>query len=110
MSVPVQFEESEAEREAKKIIPKRLFKGTLSLETFRLLLGEEEYNWYRELMEKDLDFGKKIAEIINYMDGKRTLHEILRAVSAEYSEITAEKGLKIFQDFERTKLATNVFV
>lgn len=110
VSVPVQLEESEAEREAKKIIPKRLFKGTLSLETFRLLLGEEEYNWYRELMEKDSDLDKKIAEIINYMDGKRTLHEILRAVSAEYTEITMEKGLKIFQDFERAKLATNVVV
>jgi len=106
VSVPVQLEESEGEREAKKIIPKRLFKGTLSLETFRLLLGEEEYNWYEEQIEKDLDFRKKIAEIINYMNGERTLHEILRAVSAEYTETTAEQGLRLLHDLEKTKLAT----
>jgi hypothetical protein len=106
VSVPVQLEESEAERKAKKIIPKRLFKGTLSLETLKLLLGEEEYNWYAEHIEKDQDFDKKIAEIINYMNGKRTLLEILRAVSAEYTEITVEEGLKIFQDFEKLKLTT----
>jgi len=106
VSVPVKLEVSEAEREAKKIIPKRLFKGTLSLESFRLLLGEEEYNWYEEQIEKDLDFEKKIAEIINYMNGRRSLHEILRAVSAEYTEITAEQGLKLLLDLEKTKFVT----
>jgi len=106
VSVPVQLEESEAEREARTIIPKRLFKGTLSLETLKLLLGEEEYNWYQGQMEKDSDFDKKMAEIINLMNGKRTLHEILRAVSAEYTEITAENGLKILRDFEKTELTT----
>jgi len=106
VSVQVLMEESEAEREAKKIIPKRLFKGTLSLDTFRILLGEEEYNWYQEQMETDQDFYKKIAEIVNYMNGKRTLQEILRAVSAEYTETTAEQGQKILQDLEKTRLTT----
>jgi len=106
VSVPVSLQESEAETEAKKIIPKRLFKGTLSLETLRLLLGEEEYKWYEEQIEKDPDFDKKIAEIINYMNGKTKLQEILRAVSAEYSETKAEQGLKFFHDLERTKLTT----
>jgi len=106
VSVPVRLEESEAEREAKKIIPKRLFKGTLSLETLRLLLGEEEYSWYEEQIEKDIDFKKKIAEIINYMNGKRNLHEILRAVSTEYTETPAEQGLKILHDLEKTGFTT----
>jgi len=106
VSVPVKLEESDVEREAKKIIPKRLFKGTLSLETLRLLLGEEEYGWYEEQIEKDQDFRKKIAEIINHMNGKTTLHEILRAVTAEYTETTAEQGLKIVHDLEKTRLTT----
>jgi len=106
VSVPVELKESQAEREAKKIVPKRLFKGTLSLETLRLLIGEEEYNWYEEQVEKDQDFKKKIAEIINHINGKTTLHQILNAVSAEYTPTTAEQGLKLLVDLEKTKLTT----
>jgi len=106
VSVPVQLKESEAEREAKQIIPVRLFKGTLSMETLKLQLGEEEYNWYLDQAQKDQDLNKKIAEIINHMNGKRTLHEILRAVSAEYTETTPEQGLKLIHDLEKIKLAT----
>jgi len=108
VSVPFELEESEAENEAKRIVPKRLFRGTLYLETFRLLLGEEKYNWYQEQIEKDLDFKKKIAQIINYMNEKNSLLEILKMVSAEYTEITAEQGLKILQDLEKTKLTTRL--
>jgi len=109
-AVPAHLEELEAEKEARKILPKRMFKGTLSTETFRLLLGEEEYNWYREQGEKDPDFNKKVAGIINYMNGKRSLHEILEAVSAEYSEVTAEQGIRLLQDLEKTSLATRLDV
>jgi aminopeptidase YwaD len=104
VSVPARLEESKAKTEAKRIVPRRLFKGTLSLETLRLLLGEEEYSWYQEQIEKDLDFKKKIAEIVNYINGKNTLQEILKAVSAEYTYIAAEQGLKIVRDLERVKL------
>ena len=90
---PVQLEETEPEKEAKRLVPKRLFKGSLSMDTFRKLLGEEEYKWYREIEEKDRDFGTKADEILNYMNGERTLHEILTAVSAEYTETNAEHAL-----------------
>ncbi len=104
VSVSVELEESKAERKAKHIVPRRLFKGTLSLETLRLLLGEEEYSWYQEQIEKDLDFRKKIAEIVNYTNGKNSFPKIMKAVSAEYTEIDAEKGLKIMSDLTKTKL------
>jgi len=38
------------------------------------------------------------------MDGKRTLYEIVRAVSAEYTETKAEDLLKFMRDLEKMKL------
>jgi hypothetical protein len=96
--------ESAAESEARKVRPKRLFKGTLSFETLRFSLGEEAYSWYQKGFEKDLDLRRKIAEIVNYMNGQTSLHEILTKVSAEYTEITAETGLKILRDLEKVGL------
>jgi len=104
--IPAQLEETAEESETKRIVPKRLFKGTLSLDTFKKMLGEKEYQWYENTMETDPDFDKKLADIINYMDGRRGLHEILRAVSAEYTETGAQQGLKFIRDLEKTKLAT----
>jgi hypothetical protein len=98
--------ESAAESEARKVRPKRLFKGTLSFETLRFSLGEEAYSWYQLGFEKDLDLRRKIAEILNYMTGEITLHEILIKVSSEYTEITAETGLKILRDLEKVGFVT----
>jgi len=103
---PVEIEESEAEKQSKAIIPERLFKGTLSTETFKQLLGEEEYKWYEEIAEKDTHFASKRAEILNFMDGKRTLHDIVKAVSAEYTETNTEHALRFIKDLEKTKLIT----
>jgi aminopeptidase-like protein len=98
--------ESTAESEARKVRPKRLFKGTLSFETLRFSLGEEAYSWYQQGFEKDLDLRRKIAEIVNYMNGEITLNEILKKVSSEYTEITAETGLKILRDLEKVGFVT----
>jgi len=105
VSFPVQIELTEAEKRARTIIPKRLFKGTLAAETFRQLLGGDEYRWYEEMDEKDVQFERKRAEIINFMDGKRTLHDIVKTVSAEYgTETSIEHALKFIRDLEKTKL------
>jgi len=106
MPIPSQIEESDADKEAKTIIPKRMFKGTLSTETFKKLLGEEEYKWYEETGKKDMKLALKNAEILNFMDGQRTLHEIIKAVSAEYTETNAEYALKFVKDLEKTNLVT----
>jgi len=100
----VEIEETEAEKQARSIIPKRLFKGTLSTDTFKQLLGEEEYKWYEEIEEKDKKFTRKRAEILNFMDGQRTLHDIVKAVSAEYTETNTEYVLRFIKDLEKTKL------
>jgi len=104
LSLPTEIEEPEAEKQAKTIIPKRLFKGTLNPDTLKKLLGEEEFRWYEDMAQKDTKFPIKRAEILNFMDGKRTLYDIVRAVLAEYAELSAEHALKLIKDLEKTKL------
>jgi len=92
--------------ESKKLVPRRLFRGTLGLEFLRKGLGETEFEWYPEIDEKDANFSKKAAEILNFMDGKRSLYEILKAVSAEYSDTKPEYALKFVRDLEKLKLVS----
>jgi len=106
ISIPDKLEETEAETEIKKIVPKRLFKGTLSFDILKKALGEKEYEWYQEIYEKDHQFGTKTAEFINFMDGKRSAHDIVKAISAEYNETNLEQVLKFLRDLEKAKLVT----
>jgi len=106
VQLPAKLEETATESELKRLIPKKLFKGTLNTELLKKALGEKEYEWYQEIAEKDAEIGKKMVEILNFVDGKRTAYEILVAVSAEYSETNPEYVLKFLQDLEKTKLVT----
>jgi len=108
LSLPTSVEAETADDELKKLVPKRLFKGTLDFEVLKKELGEKEYEWYREIDEKDREFSKKAAEVLNFMDGKRSLYEILKAVSAEYTETDPEHALKFLRDLERVKLVACV--
>ena len=96
-------EHAESEKEL-KLIPKRLFKGTLSSEILKKTLTEKEFEWYEEVREKDESFGKKSAEVLNFMDGKRNVYEIVKAVSAEYGETKPEHVLKFLRDLKKAKL------
>jgi len=104
VSIPDQTEETKAEEKSRKIVPERLFKGSLSQETFRKALTEKEYGWFEEKRRKDTTFLMKMAEALNFMDGKRPLYEIVRAVSAEYTETKAEDLLRFLRDLEKMKL------
>jgi aminopeptidase-like protein len=99
---PSQPTEGEAAGQAKSLTPRRLFKGTLSDETFKKALGVKEYEWYDETVKKDRDFRKKRYEIVNFIDGKRTVDEITRAVTAEYDKTNVEHVLKFMRDLEKT--------
>jgi hypothetical protein len=104
LTLPVEVEASDTNNELRKLVPRRLFKGTLDFEALRKGLSEKEFEWYREIDEKDPEFHKKAAEILNFMDGKRSSHEILKAVSAEYSETNPEYMLKFLRDLEKMNL------
>jgi len=106
ITLPPQTEETDAEKQAKTIVPKRLVKCTLSSETFKKLIGDEQYKWYEEINEKDPKFYLKQFEILNFMNNHRNLHEIVQAVSAEYGETTMESALRFIKDLEKTGFVT----
>jgi aminopeptidase YwaD len=101
--LPLQSEESEAAGRARRLIPKRLFKGTLSSDAFKRRLGEKDYRWYEEIGRQDKDFRKKTYEIVNFIDGKRSVLEITRAVAAEYGETELDHVVHFIQDLESAK-------
>jgi len=101
--LPTKPEETKAAREAKGLTPKRLFKGTFNSEALKRALGEKEYEWYETIGKEDKDFRKKTYEIFNFMDGKRTVFDITKAVSAEYTETNLEYILKFMHDLKKTK-------
>jgi hypothetical protein len=104
--LPIKLPETQTETELKRLIPRRLFKGTLSEDTLKQTLGEREYEWYLEIMERDLDSQKKMIEIVNFIDGKRSVHDIIKAVSAEYGAAEPEFVLKFLRDLEKTNFIT----
>jgi hypothetical protein len=89
-----------------RLVPKRLFKGTFNSEILRKMLSEKEAEWYEEMREKERDFDKKSAEAVNFMDGKRSVSDIVKAVSSEYSETDPAHVLKSLRDLERADLVT----
>ena len=103
---PIQIEETDAEKQAKTIIPIRLVKCNLNVDTFKKLVGAEQYKWYEETGEKDTKQSLKHFEILNFMNGKRNLYEIVQAVSAEYGETNMEHALRFIRDLERTGFVT----
>jgi hypothetical protein len=104
ITIPAEVEETKADEELKKLVPKRLFKGTLNFDVLKVALGEKEYEWYQEIDEKDNEFSKKADEFVNFMDGKRTACNILKAVSAEYTLTNPEHVLKFLRDLEKANL------
>ena len=104
ITIPAEVEETKADAELKRLIPKRLFKGSLNFDVLKASLGEKEYEWYQEIDEKDSDFSKKADEFVNFMDGKRTACSILKTVSAEYTPTSPEHALKFLRDLEKANL------
>ena len=105
LKMPKKLEETENEKKARSIIPQRLFKGTLSTaDVIRKEFAEKEYEWFEEMTKKDINFEKKVKELLNFMDGKRTLSDIVKAVSTEYGEFKVEDALKFIRNMEKLKL------
>jgi len=104
VTLPLEQKEAEAARKARELTPKRLFKGTLDEDSFKKALGDQEYEWYENIRKKDEGFRKKMYELFNFMDGTRTVYDIVKAVSAEYGETNLEDVLKVVHDLEKTKL------
>ena len=108
IKIPSRLEESKADREAKKLVPRRMFKGTLNLEILMETLSEKEYDWYRHLDDNDYNSSNKLYELLNFMDGKKSLHEIAKAVSSEYTPMDMDMALRFVRDLEKSRLLAMV--
>ncbi|UCH31586.1 MAG: DUF4910 domain-containing protein, partial [Candidatus Bathyarchaeota archaeon] len=103
VTIKPRAKDSKEIKKAKNLIPVRLFKGAFDLNALKRALGEAGYAWYEKAIKKDKDFRKKLFEILNFMNGKWTVYEITKAVSAEYSETSIKHTLRILDDLKKTK-------
>lgn len=91
------------EREARELVPTRLFKGTLSSDVLRESLSEQRLRWHED-MDDDINFSSKMREVLNFADGRRTVSEITKAVSSEYSRTDVAVVMAYLKDLQTLKL------
>lgn len=97
------YEPDELYSEASKLKPKRLFKGPLNniLARIREELGEERADWYEKYIQGPWRrLGSNSFEIVNFMDGERSLLDIRRIVSFEFKETNMEFVLHFVEDLK----------
>jgi hypothetical protein len=91
---------SKAEKEAMALVPRRRFKGTVDSETMSEMLGEKRYRWYSDVDDRDSNFFRKMYELVNLIDGRRTVYDMTRFVSAEYGQTDQKDVLRFFDDLK----------
>lgn len=114
-----QFLPDDIYKKASSLKPKTLFKGTLLHEQIEdhLMekLDDENFNWYNKNREKararahyygshNGNLGLKMFEILNLMDGNRTLLDIRHIVSCEFDETNIELIVHLAEDLEAVGL------
>ncbi len=94
-------------REASRLRPKRLFKGPLPWNAMREKLDTKSMAWYDKNRAKaGGSYGSKTYEIVNLMNGKRTLLDIRHIISCEYDETDVEFVLHYVKDLEKIGLVS----
>jgi len=104
--IPAHPRETKAEMESKGLVPKRLFKGTLGWSLLTDFLGEEGAEVYKKIEKTDSEFMSRTSELINYIDGRRTVYQITEALSAEYGPTDHAHVLRYLRDLEKMKLVS----
>jgi hypothetical protein len=96
------------EREAKTLLPRRKFQGPLYLSELMRRTTPEDTEWIRSHREawapNKPSIGEVLTELANFMDGHRTLYEILTALEAEFGDTaninTVDRLVKILKGFD----------
>ncbi len=97
-----EFRPTQEYREASRLRPKRLFRGPLTWNAMSEKLDPKGRAWYDTNRSKaGGSYGSKIYEIVNLMDGKKTLLDIRHIVSCEYDETEVEFVLHYAKDLEK---------
>jgi aminopeptidase YwaD len=81
---------TEEEEKAKEIIPVRKFRGMLSDSFLEENLNPEKLKWYEEYGQKDGQLQNKLFEIVNFINGKRSMLDIRNAISTEFGPTDLE--------------------
>lgn len=99
------FQPGNLYKRASSLSPKRLFKGPIPWDYLEENLSQEENKWYKKYREKAGGaLGSKTYEIVNLMDGKRSLLNIRHIVSCEYDETDIEFVLHFAEDLKKMGL------
>ncbi len=91
---------SEPERQASKVIPRRLTRGPFANGVPELLLSEEARVWYSSTEASRLDR----YLLVNLMDGNRSILEIRNDLSAATQPVSLRSVERFVRDLEKAKL------
>ncbi|MGD8536868.1 MAG: M28 family peptidase [Candidatus Aminicenantes bacterium] len=99
------FRPCKEDEEASRLRPRRLFKGPLHWNAMRENLDAKSLGWYdKNRARAGGSYGSKTYEIVNLMNGKRTLLDIRHIISCEYDETDIEFVLHFAKDLEKIGL------
>ena len=99
------FQPNDLYKKSSLLKPKRLFKAPLPGNYLMENLDEKSFAWYETNRGKaGQSSSSKMYEIVNLMDGKRTLLDIRHIVSCEYDETDIEFVLHFAEDLKKLKL------
>lgn len=104
--IPENPRETGTEREARKMVPKRRFRGTLPWSDMMEMFCEKSRAEYKRLEDTDLDFASKVAEAVNLMDGSRSAYDIALALSAQYAPTDPAFVTMLLRDLKTIKLVS----
>jgi hypothetical protein len=98
--------ETDAERRSKKLVPKPRFKGTLPWSLLSDSFDESHLEVYDRIEEADSEFTSKRAELVNLIDGRRSVFEIAESLSAEYGPTDPAHVMTYLLDLEKIGLVS----
>jgi hypothetical protein len=101
------YEPSEPYVKTESLVPRCLSDGPLSsaLENIREELGDERADWYSEYFGSPMTrLGGDAFEILNLVDGERSLLDIRDIVSFEFKETSVEYVLHFVKDLQEMGL------
>ncbi len=92
------------EREAKSLCPRRKFQGPLYFTELLRHTKPEDTEWLRSQQKNQPFFVEVLIELTNFMDGHRSLYEILTALEAQFGEIaninTVDRFLNLLKELD----------
>lgn len=106
--LPSRAQVSEKHGESRNQVYARLFMGPLDPDYLYTRIDEKRREHYRKREQDDPSFHSRLTEIMNFMDGKRTLGEIASLVSAEYPGLILDDVRSFIKDLKATGLISLV--